>query len=177
MNKAYGAAIAAFIGAGGTYPYNEPGCDGDIIAQHTLVKNAYRKAKQYQWVLREGHFLDETPKGAHTRSPSNKPRASGQKKRKAPALQCSAIPPWPGPTDAPPRAVLHRRNNNDNAIGPPAAVLSEAPHGTSPAPEAQPNPFSSPPASNPIKCRCSTLPDLVLVLGPVVSCCLPVTRT
>jgi hypothetical protein len=66
MNKAYGLAIAAFIEAGGTYPCHEPGCDGDIMAEDPFLKTAYRKLKQYQWVLREGHFLDETPKGAYT---------------------------------------------------------------------------------------------------------------
>jgi hypothetical protein len=30
MNKAYGAAIAAFVEAGGAYPHNGPGCDADI---------------------------------------------------------------------------------------------------------------------------------------------------
>jgi hypothetical protein len=64
MNKAYGLAIAAFIEAGGTYPCNEPGCDGDIVTEDPFVKIAYRKLKQY--------FLDETPTGAYTRSLINK---------------------------------------------------------------------------------------------------------
>jgi hypothetical protein len=34
------------------------------MAEDPFVKIAYRKLKQYQWMLREGHFLDETPKGA-----------------------------------------------------------------------------------------------------------------
>ena len=36
------------------------------MAEDPFVKIAYRKLKQYQWMLREGHFLDETPKGAYT---------------------------------------------------------------------------------------------------------------
>jgi hypothetical protein len=147
-NKAYGVTTAAFIKAGGTYPYNEPGFEGDIIAQDRFVKIAHRKLKQYQWMFREGHFLEETPKDPHTRSLSNKPKASGQKKRKAPALQCSAIPPWPRPMDAPPRAVLldrpaPNRNNNDNAIGSPAAIFNAAPHGTFPAPAGLERPIKS----------------------------------
>jgi hypothetical protein len=60
MNKAYGMglAIAAVIEAGGTCPCNEPGCGGrDIMAEaeDPFVKTAYRKLKQYQWVLREGN--------------------------------------------------------------------------------------------------------------------------
>jgi hypothetical protein len=108
MNKAYGLAIAAFIEAGGTYPCNEPGCDGDIMAEDPFVKTACRKLKQYQWMLREGHFLDETPKGAYTRSLINKqkgPLSRRQQKRKASEMG-SVIPQWPGPIDAPPRAVL-----------------------------------------------------------------------
>jgi hypothetical protein len=91
MNKAYGLAIGAFIEAGGTYPCNGP---GDIMAEDPFVKIAYRKLKQYQWMLREGHFLDETPKGAYTRSLINKqkgPLSRRQQKRKASEMG-SAIP-------------------------------------------------------------------------------------
>jgi hypothetical protein len=41
VNKAYALAIAAFIEAGGTYPCNEPGCDGDIMAEDPFVKIVY----------------------------------------------------------------------------------------------------------------------------------------
>jgi imidazolonepropionase-like amidohydrolase len=60
MNKAHGAAIAAFIEAGGTYPCNEPGCDGDIVvvAQDPFVKIAYRKLKQ--WVPGSGCYARGT---------------------------------------------------------------------------------------------------------------------
>ena len=157
MNKAYGLAIAAFIEAGGmhTYPCNGPGCDGDIMAEDPLVKIAYRKLNQYQWMLREGHFLDETPKGAYTRSLINKqkgPLSRRRQKRKASEMG-SAILQWPGPIAAAPRAVFNRnsvalnRNNNDDVIDSPAAIFNAAPHGTFPAPNG-----TSP---NPIKYRCS----------------------
>jgi hypothetical protein len=105
MNKAYSLAIAAFIEAGGTYPCNEPGGGGDIMAEGPFVKIACRKLKQYQWMPREGHFLDGTPKGAYTRSLTNKqnkgPLSRRQQKRKASEMG-SALPQWPGPIDAPP---------------------------------------------------------------------------
>jgi hypothetical protein len=146
MNKAYGAAIAAFIEAGGTYPRNEPGCDGDIMAaQDPFVKIAYRKLKkQYQWMLREGNFLDETPKGAYTRSLNNKqkgPLSRRQQKRKASTIGCSGPPPWRrqvGPiVPAQPHTVLQQqapnRTNNGDVIPPPAAIFNAAPNGTFPA--------------------------------------------
>jgi hypothetical protein len=159
MNKAYGAAIAAFIEAGGTYPYNEPGCDGDIIAQDPFVKIAYRKLKQYQWMLREGHFLDETPKGTYTRSLINKqkgPLSRRQQKRKASIMGGSEPPPWRravGPiVHAQPRAVLQpqapNRTNNGDVIPPPAAIFNAAPNGTFPATNGT--------FPNPIKYRCNT---------------------
>ena len=58
------------------------------------MKIAYRKLKQYQWVLREGHFFDETPKGAYTRSLINMqkgPLSRRQQKRRASEIG-SAIP-------------------------------------------------------------------------------------
>jgi hypothetical protein len=97
MNKAYGATIAAFVEAGGTYPYNEPGCDGDIIVQDPFAKIAYRELKQYQWMLREGHFLNETPKCAYTRSLINKqkgPLSRRQQKRKVSIMGGSEPHPW-----------------------------------------------------------------------------------
>jgi hypothetical protein len=64
------------------------------MAEDPFVKIAYRKLKQYQWMLREGHFLDETPNGAYTRSLINKqkgPLSRRQQKRKASEMG-SAIP-------------------------------------------------------------------------------------
>ena len=86
MNKAYGAAIAAFIEAGGTCPYSGPGCNGDIVvAQNPFVEIACRKWKQCQWMPREGHFLDETPKGAYT--PISDQQAEGPIGQKAAEAQ------------------------------------------------------------------------------------------
>ena len=106
-------------------------------------------------MLREGHFLDETPKGAYTRSLINKqkgPLSRRQQKRKASEMG-SAIPQWPGPIAAAPRAVFNRnsvalnRNNNGDVIESPAAIFNAAPHGTFPAPNGT--------FPNPIKYRCS----------------------
>jgi hypothetical protein len=115
------------------------------MAEDPFVKIAYRKLKQYQWMLRDGHFLGETPKGAYTRSPINKQKGTlrrRQQKRKASVMGCSEPPPWRrqvGPiVPAQPCLIQQQapnRTNNGDVIPPPA------PNGTFP---------------NPIKYRCNT---------------------